>query len=290
MYPQFKKECHELINKADFRWLYNDSVKAFSLGYNTEEKKFSQYNYELLCSESRITFYYAVSQNQFSANHWFYKKRILPETAEQSQKPKGGWKTINGIKYFEGYYTYEGKKIIPSWGGSMFEYLMPGLLVNEKEIAPSGIGLNNKIAIDIHIDYTLNKLKYPVWGLSPSQTPSGHYDEFGVPLIATKKDGYSTEIISPYASILAISYKPKEVIENLKKLIELYPIYGEYGFYDCVNPKTKEVGYYYLALDQAMILVSLTNYLKDNVIAKKFMENQNLRELFYLISKEKYFD
>lgn len=290
-YPdEFGRECDTLIKLADFAWLYNDSLKHFRLGYDAKQNTFSPYHYELLCSESRIITYFALSQNTLPPESWYYQKRTLSAEFEQEQKPIGKWKSYNNINYFEGYYTYCGKKIFPSWGGSLFEYLMPSLLVNERIIAPLGIGKNNQTAIEIHIDYALNTLKYPIWGLSPSSTPDGKYGEFGVPSIGTKKGGYTSEIISPYASILAISYNPEAVIKNLKNMISLYPVYGEYGFYDNIDPMNNSVGYTYLALDQAMILISLTNYLQENVIANRFMSLPNMNTMLDLISKETQFE
>ena len=63
---------------------------------------------------------------------------------------------------------------------------------------------------------------------------------------------------------------PDAAVENLRALAERYPIYGEYGFYDAVDPKTGEVAHAYLTLDQAMSFVAMANYLKDGCTQKRF--------------------
>jgi hypothetical protein len=98
--------------------------------------------------------------------------RALPqEWTWQSQKPEGITKNEMGVDYFQGYYQSGSSgdiKIVPSWGGSMFDFLMPLIVVKEQELAPKGLGLNNKRAVDIHIRYALEEKKYPVWGLTSS--------------------------------------------------------------------------------------------------------------------------
>ena len=159
-----------------------------------------------------------------------------------------------------------------------------------KEIAEKGMGLNNKRIIEAHIDYAINKLKYPVWGLSPCSTPTGGYEEFGVPDCGSSKKSYGSEIISPHASIIALPYKPEEVIENLKVMIDKYPVYGEYGFYDCIKMSDGVVGDTYLALDQAMIFLSITNYLTAYSLPKTFMKNKNIKPLLDIIRKDVFYN
>ena len=267
-YPIFAETCRDLTEGADFRWLYDGARRQFYLGYNAEKGEYSPYHYSLLCSESRICGYWAMLRNQIGADYWYHQWRTAPPDFEQAQIPKGEYAEALDVRYFKGHYGYKDLSIVPSWGGALFEFLMPGLLVDERNLSPGGIGENNRRAIEAHIDYALTEMHYPVWGMSPSTNPQRGYGEYGVPDIGTRKDGYAPDVVSPYASLLALAYDPEAVIANLRCMAAEFPIYGEYGFYDSVDPRSGEVGRAYLALDQAMILIGLNNYLNDGKILK----------------------
>lgn len=286
-FPDLAQICNSLINQADFSWLYDDSLHHFYLGYDVEQECYSPYHYGLLCSESRICLYWGMIRGNVEPEYWYYQERTLPANYEQEQKPQGSWETQSGIRYFDGRYQYKDLKIVPSWGGALFEFLMPGMLVNERELSQRGIGENNSLAVEVHIDYALNKMGYPVWGMSPSSIPTGGYGEFGVPDIGVKVDGYLPSVVSPHASILAVSYNPQLVFQNLKTMLAKFPIYGEYGFYDSLDPVTGKVGMSYLALDQAMILISLNNYLNNGKMTGRFEQLLGFEKIRTLLAKDR---
>jgi hypothetical protein len=281
------KTCNKLIDDADFLWLYDEKEGAFRLGYDVKSG-FSPYHYKLLVSEARIALYLAVIKNQLRPKSWFKLARTLDKNIEQEQYPKGGYSTYEGEEYFNGYYMYDSLKVVPSWGGSMFEFLMTDMFIDER-MAIKGMGLNNFNMIKAQIDFCLNKNNYKVWGMSPCATPDGGYGEFGVYLLGTKKGGYPNGVVTPHASCLALNYYPKEVLANLKNMIKNYSVYGEYGFYDCVDMKSGEVGKTYLALDQSMIFISIANYLTDNYIPNLLEKNSNLQDMFEIIKKEEFY-
>ncbi len=285
---QFGAVCRQLINKANFKWLYNDKEGAFRLGYDIKEG-FSPYHYKLLCSEARIAFYLGTIKGDINPDDWYKLSRTLSADIDQEQIPQGSYKTYKDIKYFNGYYLYDSLKIVPSWGGSSFESLMTDLFVDER-VAAKGFGLNNYNYIKAQIDYCFNKAGYDVWGMSPCSTPDGGYSEYGIDKIGTMKGGYKDGVVTPHASIIAINYYPKEVISNIKTMIKNYDIYGEYGFYDCIDMKTKNTGKTYLALDQAMIFISLSNYLTDNYIPKIFMNISGIKPILQIIKEEEFYN
>ena len=145
---------------------------------------------------------------------------------------------------------------------------MPTLVLNEKGLAPKGLGLNDARHSQGQMRYAMEELGYPVWGMSPSSVPEGGYSEFGAKPFGSK--GYKPGVVTPHASALTLEFIPKEAVANLRKLIELYDIYGEYGCYDAVTVKTGLVARKYLALDQAMIFVAINNYLNNGAIRKRF--------------------
>jgi len=288
-FPDLAGVCNELIESADLKWLYDDSLHHFYLGYDAGKQEFTPYHYGLLCSESRICLYLGILHGKVRPADWYYQERTLPKDYDQQQVPQGNWKTASDIRYFHSYYEYDGQQIVPSWGGALFEFLMPGLFVNERELAPLGIGENNRRAIQIHVDYASNKKHYPVWGMSSSSIPAGGYGEFGVPEIGVKSGGYAPSVVSPHASILAVIYDPAAVFQNLKTMLAKYPVYGPYGFYDSLDPVTGNVGRSYLALDQAMILISLNNYLNDGKITRRFAQLPGFGKIKNLLSEDRMF-
>ena len=165
---------------------------------------------------------------------------------------------------------------------------MPTLILKEKDLGPEGLGLNDLNHVLGQIHYALDELKMPVWGMSPSSVPEGGYSEYGAKPFGSK--GYKAGVVTPHASVLALEYAPEEVVKNLRKLIELYDVYGEYGFYDAVTPATGLVARKYLSLDQGMIFVALNNYLNDGAIRKRFHSDPTMKNAEKLISAEKFFE
>ena len=285
------KACDRLLNKMDFSLFYDEKLGQMNLGYDTDIGALSPYHYGLLATEPGLLSFIAIGKGDVSKEHWFRIFRALPKDWDwQSQTPHGETRTYLGIEVFEGYYTYGDIKIVPSWGGSLFEFLMPTIFMKEKELAPQGLGLNDANAVKAHIKFASEK-GYPVWGISPSTTPDGSYGgytEFGVAALATQ--GYKDEgVITPHVSFLALYFTPQEAMDNIRKMLELYPIYGEYGLYDSVNLKTQTVGYSYLALDQGMILPAINNYLNKGILRERFHRDKFIGKIEGLLSMEKFF-
>jgi hypothetical protein len=125
--------------------------------------------------------------------------------------------------------------------------------------------------------------------MSPSSTPGAdRYSEYGVKVLGAT--GYPEGVVTPHAAALALLTEPSEAVANLRKLVELYPIYGDFGFYDAVSPATGEVAYNYLCLNQAMILVALANHLADHAVQKRFAADPIIQRVLPLIGFEKFVD
>jgi hypothetical protein len=261
------------------------------IGLDVPERNFGTYHYGMLVSEARATSFYAIGKGDVPRDHWWYLYRTPPAVWNwQTQKPKGKYVKQDGMEVFEGYYEHEGKKFVPSWGGSLFEYLMPTLVMDEKKLAPGGLGLNDRVATELQRDYALKDKKYPVWGISPAAMASGRtwrYLEYGVKDLSVK--GYPDhQVIAPHVSFLALDSLPDAAIANIRKLLE-YEIYGEYGFYDSLNLRNQKAVLQYLALDQGMTLVALCNYLKKDAIKEKFHKDPIAKKAEDLLSKESFF-
>ncbi len=269
---ELAQKATRLLDGFSFAELLDPENNQLVVGVDVPERNFGMYHYGMLASEARVTSFYAIGKGNLSRTHWGFIFRTPPAAwSWQNQKPQGPLATRDGIDYIQGHYLYGKQKFVPSWGGSLFEYLMPTLLLREKALAPKGLGLNNKIAVEIQRDYALKERKYPVWGISPAAVSNGrkwNYVEMGIKKASVK--GYpDRQVITPHVSFLALDVLPKDAIANIRNLLQ-FDLYGEYGFYDSVDLKNGKANPQYLALDQGMILVAICNYLKGESIQKRF--------------------
>lgn len=284
-------DCDTLVNQLKLHRLYNKQIGQFHLGYDAHRHEFSKYHYGNLCTEPRVASYIAIARGEVPESHWFKLNRTLPQDwTWQNQKPKGSKRKYKGNDVFQGYYVYKDYKYVPSWGGSMFEFLMPRLVLKEQEIAKDSLALNNSTVVDAQIYYALEEMKYPVWGISPCSVPGDPwgYSEYGVKFLGSK--GYEDKgVITPHATFLALDIAPGKALKNLRELLKFKDMYGEYGFYDAVNVKNGKVSTKYLCLDQAMTLISLNNYLNNNAIRERFHKEPKMKAAEKLLAEEKFF-
>ena len=166
---------------------------------------------------------------------------------------------------------------------------MPTLVLDEPRLAPASLGANDLAHANVQRRYALEELRYPVWGMSPSATPTGAgYGEYGVRVLGSL--GYPAGVVTPHASALALAVTPTEAIANLRRLAERYDLYGDFGFYDAVDPERGDVVRAYLALNQSMILIAAANYLKDGVVQRRFAADPIIAKVLPLLAAEDFFD
>src|SRR5207302_1294372 len=167
---------------------------------------------------------------QVPAEHYYRMRRTRqPKQTELEQIPQGEIRTYFGVPVFEGHYTYRGMRIVPSWGGSMFEALMVPLLVPEARWAPRGWGINHPLYVRAQIEHGLDEARYGFWGFSPACRPEGGYRSYGVDAIGADPDGYSSNnddtrsgpegspppaaytngVVTPHAAFLALEFAPR---------------------------------------------------------------------------------
>ena len=102
--------------------------------------------------------------------------------------------------------------------------------------------------------------------------------------------GYKAGTVTPHAAALALLTDPVPAVANLRQLAERYPLYGDFGFYDAVDPTTGQVAHNYLALDQSMILLALANHLRNGVIQRYFAADPIIQRVLPLLSAERFFN
>jgi hypothetical protein len=315
--PTLRNRADALLEPMDFGFFYEPFDPANSIdrpgyfhgGYNPIENSFTTL-YGMLNTEPRIISYLAIARGKVPPEHYYRLFRTWPaDRGKQSQIPKGVVRSYLGVPVFEGHYEYRGLDLVPSWGGSMFEALMVPLFVPEEQWAPKSWGLNHPLYVRAQIDQGLIVRRYGFWGFSPSWTPEGGYQTYGVCQIGTEVNGYLTYeipdqtkpkrckpagpvfegVVTPHASFLALRYAPREALENLRALKKAYPIFTETeGFHDSVNVTTGAVSRCVLVLDQGMIMVAIANALTDDAMRKAFCEGAIEEKIRPLIGPEEF--
>ncbi|NGZ77302.1 glucoamylase family protein [Saccharibacillus alkalitolerans] len=282
-YPELNGQTGKLVEEMDYAKLYDSEVGQFRGGYDVAKGALTDHHYGTFYTEPRVASYIAIGKGDVPREHWWKMYRTMPREWDwQSQIPEGQTVNYDGVDVFEGSYAYKGRKFVPSWGGSMLEALMPGMVIKEKDLGTRALGLNNQRHAELQIAYAKEK-GYPAWGFSPSATPTGYSEFAATPLgISGYKD---SSTVTAHATFLALDYVPKEARENIKALKKL-KMMGKYGLYDSVNLETKEVAKAYLALDQGMIMVSVANYVKDGVIRDYFHNDPIGQKPEELLKKE----
>jgi hypothetical protein len=272
-------------------------------------------HYDILVSEPRIATYIGIARGQIPPEAYYATMRTFPDNWDwQEMKPVGEHRTYFGIDVFEGAYTYRGMHIVPSWGGDMFEALMPDLFVPEASWAPRSWGINHALTVRAQREFGLDDAKYGYWGFSPASRPGGGYTAWGVDAIGMDPGGYVSDmqgtnydggfagvrvgtnpnptwgdgVVTPHAAFLAMQYEPRQAYDNLVKIERELKAYGEGGFYDAVAVKSGLIARRYLSLDQAMVLGSIGNVFCDNVIRRHFIKGEVQSKIRPLIGMEEF--
>lgn len=282
-YEELNSQTSKLVDEMNYTTLYDPEVGQFRGGYDAAQGKLTDHHYGLFYTEPRVASYISIGKGDVPSEHWWKMYRTMPREWDwQAQIPEGYNAEYDGVTVYEGYYTYKDVKFVPSWGGSMFEGLMPGIVLKEKELGKEALGLNNKRHVELQVAFAKEK-GYPAWGFSPAATPEG-YSEFAATPLGTSgyKDGAT---VTAHATFLALEYAPMEAQKNIKALKKL-KTYSKYGFYDSVNVQTGEIAKAYLALDQGMIMVSIANFLNDGVIRDYFHDDPIGKTPEELLKKE----
>jgi hypothetical protein len=290
-FPELAARATRLVERQDYGFFYDADLGLMSHGYYANAGLRSPFHYGVFYSESRLGSLVAIGRGQVPEEHWFRMARTFPPEIQWQTRPPLGRaeQAVGGFRWIGGHYRWREFSYVPSWGGSLFEALMPRLVLDEARHAPASLGRNGALHSLIHRRFALEDLGYPVWGMSPSSTPgSAAYSEYGVRQLGMA--GYKSGVVTPHAAALALLAEPAEATANLRRLAERFPVYGDFGFYDAVNPGTGEISYNYLCLNQAMILVSLANHLDGHGIQKLFATDPVGAKILPLVGIEKFND
>ena len=259
----------QLINQTNFKYLYDEETRLFSIGFNIEENKLTDSYYDLLASEARQTSLVAIAKKDVPAKHWNNLSRTL---------------TI--LNQYKG---------LISWSGTAFEYWMPN--INIPKYPGSLLAESSEFMLMCQKEY-VKKLNIP-WGISESAFHlkdlhnNYQYKAFGIPWLGLKRGLADEIVVASYGSILALTEEPKEVVENLKRL-EKQGMYQKYGFYESIDytpTRLKKGQEYalvktYMAHHQGLILLSINNLFHKNILQKRFMKNPQMQAVDILLQEK----
>ncbi|MFC5760791.1 GH36-type glycosyl hydrolase domain-containing protein [Rhizobium sp. GCM10022189] len=249
-----RDKARDLAFSMDFGFLYRPERRLLSIGYRVESGELDAACYDLLASECRLTSLFGIAKGDLPTEHWYKLGRQVVPVGSRGA--------------------------LVSWSGSMFEYLMPPLVMQER-----GGGILNQTNNLVIIEQMNHgrKLGTP-WGISEAafnardHNLNYQYTNFGVPTLGLKRGLGHNAVIAPYASLLASQYDPEASLQNLQKLRKLGAL-GRFGFHDAVDftptrvPEGKQcaVVYNYYAHHHGMSIAAVANV----------AFNGHLRELFH---------
>ncbi len=242
-----------ILADVDFTFLYDSRRMLFHIGYHVSSQTLDAGCYDLMASESALTSFLAIAGGSIPQKHWFKLGRPLT--------------MVRGIPCFV------------SWSGTMFEYLMPNLVLKEYE--DSVFAETSRAAVLQQIKYA-KEAGIP-WGISESQyyrfdlNANYQYKAFGVPKLRLQPVRKNSLVAAPYACMLALEYAPEDCFANLRRLKDL-GVYGEYGFYEAIDynsPDASEMTPYcivrsFMAHHQGMNLVAINNFLNEGIMRNRF--------------------
>ncbi|GGL39154.1 DUF3131 domain-containing protein [Phycicoccus endophyticus] len=278
---------------------------------------YTNHHYDTTVSETRITSYLGILTGQIPGAQYYAMWRTFPATCDWSwheMQPVGENRTYLGVEVYEGVYTYRGLHVVPGWGGSMFEELMPDVFVPEATWAPRSWGRNHPRHVRAQREHGLLEAQYGYWGFSPSSNPAGGYREYGVDALGLNPDGYFSDqestnydpgfgdcreatnphptygdgVVTPHASFLAMMHEPRQAYANLVGIERELGAYGDGGFFDAVAVGSGTIARRYLSLDQAMVMGAVGNVLCRDVIRRSFATRRVERRLRPVIGMEEF--
>jgi cellobiose phosphorylase len=252
----------------DYRFLYDGARDLLAIGYNVDERRLDASYYDLLASEARLASFVAIAQGQLPQDNWFSLGRLL---------------TTSG-----------GEPVLLSWTGSMFEYLMPMLVMPSYE----GTLLDQtcRAAVARQIEYGA-QLNLP-WGVSESgyNTVDTHftyqYRAFGVPGLGLKLGLGDDVVIAPYASTMALMVAPAAATKNLQRLAEA-GARGRFGLYEAIDytparlplGQTSALVRSFMAHHQGMSLLALDYALLGRPMQRRFESDPQFQATSLLLQE-----
>jgi hypothetical protein len=290
-FPELENSADDLLEPLDMQFFYDDATGLMSHGYYVNLGALSQYEYGHFYTEARLGSLIAIGKGDAPASHWYAMTRASKPPCIDGECPqlhRLRYENSDGEEMAVWHFRWRNYEYVPSWGGSMFEALMPRLVLDEDRWAPRSLGPNGRAHAMLQRLHATENLGLPVWGMSPCIDPaSGRYREFGAKPLGSH--GYDEGVVTPHAVALALAVTPDDAADALMEMADRYPVYGPFGFYDAVDPTTGQVAYDQLALDQLMLFISVANHLSGGEIPELFASDPWLEDALPLLAEERFF-
>jgi cellobiose phosphorylase len=257
-----------LLTDAEFEFLYEPRRKLLAIGYWVAERRLDNSFYDLLASEARLASYLAIAAGALPFDHWFALGRRLT--------------------------TANGRQVLLSWSGSMFEYLMPLLVMPGFE----GTLLDQTCAGAVARQIEYGRQRGVPWGISEScygladAEGTWQYRAFGVPGLGLQRGLGDDVVVAPYASTLALLVDPPRACANLRRL-EGDRYLGPYGFYEAIDFTRPQdaagddptVIRSFMAHHHGMSLLALTHAVLGPRMQERFVRHPDLRAALLLLQE-----
>jgi cyclic beta-1,2-glucan synthetase len=234
-----------LVREMDFRFLYHPRKKLLSVGYNVSDQRLEHSYYDLLASEARIAVFVAIAKGDIPQEAWFHLGRA--------------------------HTLASGDRVLLSWTGTRFEYLMPVLWMRHYPETITG----QSIRAVVRVQRLFGSQKGIPWGISESafvgEGGENGYAAIGIRALSLKQHDSDALVTAPYASLLALMIDPPTALENLHRMEESGWA-GRYGFYEAIDHTggAPEVIRYWMAHHQGMALLAICDLLFDHVMQRYF--------------------
>jgi len=269
-FKSIARQAGTLADEMDFEFLLSRSRGLLSIGFNVESQELHSACYDLLASESRIALFVGIAKDDIPQESWF-----------QLGRPQGIGQGVAGLL---------------SWTGTMFEYLMPALWMR---IYPNTL-LERAATAAVQLQRAYADDKGIPWGISEAACCSlddgGNYQyhAFGVPQLAIHKVDQDGPVVSPYSTFLALSVDSTAALHNLRRLQRKRSL-GAYGFYEALdyNPvrcrsrfRRYELVRCWMAHHQGMSLLSIANFVRDEVVQRWFHSHPRVQATELLLQEK----
>jgi hypothetical protein len=265
---QTSQHAEQLANATNFSFLFDEERYLMSIGYDAEAKELAPYYYDLLATEPRTAVFVAIAKDEIPQDAWFRLGRPFTDDRDPA---------------------------LMSWTGTMFEYMMPAIWM---QTYPNTL-LDGALKAAVREQQAYAANKGVPWGISESacakRNPVGdyHYQAFGVPKLALKREETEPLIIAPYATFLALSVDRRSALSNLRKM-ESMGWFGPYGFFEAADytagrkrfgsPRFELVREW-MVHHQGMSLLSLANFLCDKVVQRWFHADARVQATALLLQE-----
>jgi hypothetical protein len=264
------QQAYEIAEGMDFSFMVDKQRMLVSVGFDAGTKELQPYFYDLLATEPRTAVFVGIAKEDIPQDCWFRLRRPVS--------------------------TDHGRPVVLSWTGTMFEYLMPSIWMRSYR----NTLLHRATVAAVRSQQQYAEERGVPWGISESacarknEAGDYHYEAFGVPTLALKKNDSEPLIISPYSTLLALSVDRKAALANLHRM-ESLGWFGQYGFCEAADftvprgwlgRRRWQLVHSWMVHHQGMSLLALANFLCDNIVQKWFHSDRRVQASELLLQEK----